>query len=421
MNNRHSLSIDERAERELALVQRTAPSVGPAKAVMDESPHAILIRASDVQPEAVNWLWKGWLAASMLHLIGGSPGTGKTTIAVSLAATISSGGAWPDGTCAKAGRVVIWSGEDDYRVTLVPRLRAAGADMRQVILVNGIRQRGERFPFDPARDMDALRSALANVSGIRLIVIDPIVSAVSKDSHNNGDVRRGLQPLVDLGIQMGTAVLGITHFSKGTQGRDPLERVTGSLAFGALARLVMVTGKQEADDDRPERRFLLRAKSNVGPDGGGFVYDLQQRELPDYPDISASLVVWGEAIHGTARELLAEAETPDSERDMAKDAVEFLRTSLQLGPRSAEDLKREAKAAGIGWRTIERHKKRAGVASRKKGMGTGWEWYRVGSAICDTTKAAEETHSQSVAVLGGLRGDIATVVADDPERESFTL
>lgn len=407
-------SIDERAERELALMQRAVPSLLPETAVIDDSPRAILIQASDVQPEAVDWLWNGWLATNMLHLIGGSPGTGKTTIAVALAAAITSGGTWPDGTHAKAGRVLIWSGEDDYRVTLVPRLHAAGADMRRVILVNGMQQGGNRFPFDPSKDMEALRMALAEVSGIRLIVIDPIVSAVAKDSHNNGDVRRGLQPLVDLGMQMGAAVLGITHFSKGTQGRDPLERVTGSLAFGALARLVMVTAKQEAVGERPGRRLILRAKSNIGPDGGGFVYDLQQRELSDFPGISASSVVWGETIDGTARELLAEAEQPDAERDIASDVVDFLRSSLQLGPRSVDDLKNEASAAGIAWRTIERHKKRAGVVSRKKGMGTGWEWYRA-------VNTAEDTHSQSEAVFGGLREEVAVLGGGDAERGGFTL
>lgn len=186
MSNRDPLpasirSIEERAERELALMQQLAPSM-QAKAELsnDGTPRAILVRGSDVRPEAVDWLWHGWLAASMLHLIGGSPGTGKTTIAVALAAAITSCGNWPDGTPAKAGRVLIWSGEDDYRVTLVPRLLAAGADMRRVILIDGVCQGNGRHPFDPAKDMDALRAALANVSGIRLIIVDPIVSAVVK-------------------------------------------------------------------------------------------------------------------------------------------------------------------------------------------------------------------------------------------------
>lgn len=369
---------------------------------------AILVRGSYMEPRAIDWLWEGWLAASMLHLISGAPSTGKTTIAVAFAAVITSGGRWPDGTCAKAGNVVIWSGEDDYRVTLVPRLRAAGADMDRVIFVEGMKQGNERFQFDPAKDMDALRSALRNVPDVRLIVIDPIVSAVSKDSHNNGDVRRGLQPLVDLGMEIGAAVLGITHFSKGTQGRDPLERVTGSLAFGALARLVMVTVKQEAEDNRPGRRMMVRAKSNIGPDGGGFVYDLRQSDLSDFPGVSASVVVWGQPIQGTARLLLAEAEQqPGHGPAMASDAVAFLHDALRDGPLDVDDLKAEAGAAGIAWRALERHKRKAAVLSRKKGMGEGWEWYWPAGAAGHIPKAAEDAPSDNVESFDGLRESMA--------------
>jgi RecA-family ATPase len=275
---------------------------------------------------AVDWLWVGWLAAGKLHLIGGAPGTGKTTIAATLAATMTCGGRWPDGTRAECGSVLVWSGEDDNADTLNPRLRAAGADMSRVYVVEGVREGLERYPFDPARDMDALRLALVNLPDVRLIVIDPIVSAVSGDSHKNAEVRRGLQPLVDLAGQLRCALLGVTHFSKGTRGRDPVERITGSLAFSALARLVMVTAKQEADGERPERRVMLRAKSNLSPDGGGFVYDLQQGELDGFPGVSASSVRWGEAVHGTARELLAEAEQVDD--DHGSDAASFLRDLL---------------------------------------------------------------------------------------------
>ena len=156
---------------------------------------------------------------------------------------------------------------------------------------------------------------------MRVIVVDPLVAAVSGDSHKNAEVRRGLQPLVDLARRRGCAVLGITHFSKGTTGRDPLERITGSLAFGALARIVLVAAKQDADGDRPARRVLLRAKSNNGPDGGGFAYDLRQEPLPDYPGIEASRAVWGGAIDGTAREVLAVAEARDDERTATGEAI----------------------------------------------------------------------------------------------------
>jgi len=340
--------------------------------LVNDVPRVILTRGSDVQPVAVDWIWQGHLAAGKFHLIGGAPGTGKTTIAAALAATVTSGGRWPDGSCAERGSVVFWSGEDDNADTLNPRLRAAGADMSRVLTVDGMQEAGERFPFDPARDMDALRVALATVPDVRLIVIDPVVSAVSGDSHKNAEVRRGLQPLVDLAGEFRCALLGVTHFSKGTSGRDPVERITGSLAFGALARLVMVTAKQEADGERPERRVMLRAKSNIGPDGGGFVYDLQQGELPGYPSLSASCVLWGESIQGTARELLAEAEQHDDGH--GSDAGSFLRDLLAYGPRTAKEIKSEAANAGYSMDAMHRAKRKIGAEAGKSSMTGGWIW-----------------------------------------------
>jgi hypothetical protein len=346
------------------------PRVAPA-APVDVSPRVILTRGDEVQPVAVDWLWNGWLAAGKLHLVGGAPGTGKTTIAAALAACVTCGGLWPDGTRAQRGSVVFWSGEDDVADTLNPRLRAAGADMARVYMVEGVKEGTDRYPFDPARDMDALRLTLATIPDVRLIVIDPIVSVVSGDSHKNAEVRRGLQPLVDLARELRCALLGVTHFSKGTSGRDPVERITGSLAFGALARLVMVTAKQDAKDDQPERRVLLRAKSNIGPDGGGFVYDLGQGELPGYDGIEVSSVLWGEAIHGTARELLAEAEQVE---EPGSDATSFLRNLLAHAPMAVKAIRTEAASAGYSMDAMHRAKKKLRAEAVKSGMSGGWYW-----------------------------------------------
>lgn len=57
------------------------------------------------------------------------------------------------------------------------------------------------------------------------------------------------------------------------------------------------------------RRVLMRAKSNIGRDDGGFSYELFEKELDAYPGVIASYAEFGEAIEGTAREVLAEVET----------------------------------------------------------------------------------------------------------------
>jgi hypothetical protein len=68
------------------------------------------------------------------------------------------------------------------------------------------------------------------------LLIDPVVAAIpqTKNSHSKAETRSGMQPVLDFAEETGAAVLGITHFTKGTAGQDTIERVAGSLAFGAL-------------------------------------------------------------------------------------------------------------------------------------------------------------------------------------------
>ena len=335
-----------------------------------------LIRGSDVRPEAVSWLWDGWLAAGKMHIFGGAPGTGKTTISLALAATVTTGGRWPDGKRSPIGNVVMWSGEDDPGDTLVPRLALSGADLTRVYFISDVREGNERRSFDPARDMEVLQRKLLEIGDVRLLIVDPIVSAIAGDSHKNAEVRRGLQPLADLAASMRCALLGITHFSKGTGGRDPVERLTGSLAFGALARVVLVAAKhQEEGGDGRATRLFVRAKSNIGPDDGGFEYDLQQAEMKTHPGIFSSSVLWGDAVEGAARELLATADaTGDNEGGTLADAKRFLSELLADGPINSKTIKSDAGEAGYSWATIRRAQKGLGIVPSKDGMKGGWEW-----------------------------------------------
>jgi len=328
-----------------------------------------LINAATVKSEPIRWIWPGWLARGKLHVIAGAPGTGKTTIGMHLSACVSAGLAFPTGMKPRPGRVLIWSGEDDIADTLAPRLRAAGAAMDFVQFVKGVTEGPDSYAFDPARDVPLLAAALASVDDLALIVIDPLVSAVSGDSHKNAEVRRSLAPLVDMATRMDAALVGITHYSKGTQGREPLERVSGSLAFGALARLVFGTVKQKADDDNvPPRYLLARVKSNIGPDGGGFAYAFEQTRLPD--GIEASRVVFGEAVEGSARELLAQAEAVVGDEHTERlDAADWLRRLLAEDGMPAKAVKVEADQSGFAWRTVQRAMKQAGVESAREGFG----------------------------------------------------
>jgi putative DNA primase/helicase len=344
-----------------------------------------LIGGSEISPRPVEWIWRDWLAAGKTHIMAGIAGTSKTTLAMKIAATITTGGTFPDGQNALSGSVLILTLEDDPNDTLAPRLIAAGADMTKVHFVQALldHSTGEEYYFDPSEHLEYLQSAIVGLSDVRLLIVDPIVSVVASDSHKNTEVRRSLQALVDLAQETRCAVLGITHLSKGSNGSSPVERVSGSIAFGAVVRLVMFVAKREEElaDDAPER-VVCRVKSNLGPDDGGFSYCVEQVPVENHPGIEASVIKWGDRLEGSARDILklveASSETgrAPTQKQSAKD---FLFDLLRDGPLPQFLVEDEAKQQGISIATLRRAKKEMSIKVRKIGgrygvEKQGWTW-----------------------------------------------
>ncbi len=290
--------------------------------------------------------------------------------------------------------------------------------MRRVQFVDGVNGADGLGVFDPGRDMDLLESKALLLPDLRMMILDPIVSAVAGDSHKNAEVRRALAPVVALGQRVGCAVLGITHLTKGTGGRDPIERITGSLAFAALARVVLVAAKVKADDGELPRRVFVRAKSNIGPDDGGFDYSLVRNEVA--PDVEGQCVLWGDSIDGSARAVLAEAEAePEGDADDggARDCADWLRDFLKDGPVSAREVKRCADEAGYAWRTVQRAMRRAGADSRRIGFGKPADWF-LSASRANSAAVAPDAPNTEVGANGANEGESgATGVADETDTE----
>ena len=353
---------------------------------------AVLQKASELKPKPINWIWSGWIAGGKFHLLGGVAGTGKTTISLALVSSITTGGKFPDGSKAPKGNVVIWTGEDDVCDTLTPRLMAMGADLDKVHFIQGMKTGNDERPFEPSSDMPFLKDAIEKIGDVKVLIIDPIVSVVKGDSHKNAEVRKDLIPLVQMSELLGFAIIGITHFSKGTSGREPIERITGSLAFGAVARVVLVASKTK-NEDGDDIRIFLRAKSNIGIDEGGFEYSLESATTDN--GIETSRVLWGSLIEGSARDLLGEAEE-ESDGGGIKGCMSLIADLLAYGEISATQMEKDCKGAGYSFATMRRAKKQLGIKSIKQGMGSKGIWVWELPKILNISKDA---HTQRVNTL----------------------
>jgi AAA domain-containing protein len=233
----------------------------PFKKPTDQT--VILKRGNELTMEKIDWFWPGWLGRGKFHLLAGNKGAGKSTVLFDLMARLTAVTTWPDNTqVPKPGAdVMVWSGEDGIRDTILPRFVAAGGDRARIYFPTETMEDGANRPFDPSTDIEALTIASEGLTSLGMVMIDPVVLALPNraDSHKNAEARRGLQPLVDFAEKRRIAVVGITHFTKGTHDRDPVERVTGSLAFGALPRCIWGAS---ADEDGNQRR-LVRVASNI--------------------------------------------------------------------------------------------------------------------------------------------------------------
>lgn len=362
-----------------------------AEAAAKDVWRANAVQATSITPTAIHWAWPGWLALGKLTILAGAGGTGKTTLTIGLAATMTCGGRWPDGEiCRERRSVIIWSSEDDAADTIVPRLIASGADLSKVYILQGrVNGLGEVEPFDPAKDIDLLAAELERIGDVGLIMIDPIVSAVAGDMHRANDVRRALQGLVDLAEKYDSAVLGITHFSKGSAGNNPAERVLGSQAFGALARTVLVAAKQEDSD----LRVLARAKSNIADDSGGCSYSIEECTVRE--NITTTRVLWGDFIEGSAREILADVERVESgEQPDDDDPAEALRRILSAGQLTGKEAKKLMTDNGYTTKQVRTAREKLSVVTSREGFGKDIKSYwALPSFVPNSPFVPSEPHS----------------------------
>lgn len=334
------------------------------------------IEGASLPIEPISWIWPDYLPRGKFVALAGPGGLGKTQITCDLIARATTGRAFPDGSRCEPVTCVIYSTEDGTRDTLVPRLIAAGADLTRVKFIGDVDDELESRPFDPTRDVPAATESLAQFSDFGILVFDPVTIVVKGDSHKAAEVRRDLLPLQNLAKERNAVVIGITHFAKSSGDRSAIDRVLGSGAWTHAARLVLLVSEIDRDDGTTTS-VMMRGKSNLGVSKGGFEYRIEpatakgKDENGDDVTVSTSRIVWGNAINGSADDVLApRRKDQTSKLDSAKEwLVQFL---TEHGPTSEKEIKDAAKFANHAPGTIDRAKQIVGIESKK--FAKSWKW-----------------------------------------------
>lgn len=255
---------------------------------------------SAIETRPVSWLWRYRLAHGEMALVAGEGGLGKSQVLLKIAACVSTGALWPDGSGnAPRGRIVILSAEDDPSTTIKPRLLAMGADVGMIDLLSPrlvIRKPGEppRVSHKSFQDLEYWETVLDRIGDVALFIVDPLPSYLGRgvnDSRNN-ELREILEPFVDRVIRpRGICLLANSHLNKSTNSRTPMERILGSVAYGNIARNVHFVAR---DPDDPARRFFKQAKCNIASEQlSAMAFRVEQRTIPsELGDIETAIPVF---------------------------------------------------------------------------------------------------------------------------------
>jgi hypothetical protein len=355
------------ARKATAATTSGQPHNGPARDAAaitrnDKWPARLTIRASEVQPKKVEWLWKDRIPLNFITVFAGRTGLGKSFVLYDIAARLSRGLPMPDGVAysgAPCGSLVI--SEDPYEFVIVPRLIEAGADVEKVTFVSW-----EAMAHYSLSDTDFLTVAWEEAGKPPFLMIDPPQNFLGTvDEHRNAEVRQTLMRIVSWIAERPVACGLVMHVNKQAKGVEAINRVIGSVAWVSTSR---VAHGFAPDPDNPHKRIMSPLKSNLGQLPKGLVYQItKSNDLAKVEWLGETDMTGDEAMSG-------EKKVPRH-----VDAKRWLETVAFVQQREwrSDDIKDAAREAGVSKNALWEAKGLLPIQARQVVSADGerhWVW-----------------------------------------------
>ena len=239
-----------------------------------------IIKASEIIPKEVRWLWYPYILFGKVTLLQGDPGDGKSKPTLSLAALLSKGAPLPfaDEEVGEPMTVIYQTTEYDADDTVVPRFNSAGGNGDRLIF---IKEDEKSLTFGD----DCIREAVEKYNA-KLLILDPMSSYIGGDCsmNNANETRAEFNYLIAVAKDTGCAIVIIAHVNK-AKDTSPLYRTNGSIDIAGAARSILAVTRT-ANKQNSAERYLVQVKSNLVPIGSAILFEVADKGGKPLPTTS---------------------------------------------------------------------------------------------------------------------------------------
>lgn len=341
----------------------------------------ITVCLSDVEAEPVNWLWRNYFPLGSGCLLTGDPDSGKTWLALDLAARLSRGTRWIDGTeVGEPANTIYLSVEDSIEQTIRPRFNGLGGDPEHFFAYTAEHTK-KILDLSSDEGLKNLEDEIEFIGDVKLVVVDPMIDfSPSTNPNKNEAVRALLSPLIEMAKRRGFVLLMMGHLNK-AQSMNAIYRAGGSTSgWVGKCRAAFIVFRDKDNDDL---RHVVRLKANLA------------EHTP--PQLEFTLNNWQMTARVTAKEDMVSADehlNPNRGKTGPKPRektalLEFLDGLFEdRAEIPANEIVEAVKANGFSPRTLKRAKSDGGYISKRVKMQGGeyqWFWVKVVTGTVEKT------------------------------------